>query len=287
MRSRRHCLPAIATKPAGRDAGRAPCTTAMGAPTRRRPSGKRARGLQGRRGPSRRVRGPRRHRREDDRARAPPLRRAVLRDCAGAARPAARSACASRCSHALLDAALPGPALVELRQAVSVMRPYGRKADPHYGDALALLGWALRAHGAFADAIPSIVKPSDWPSSRRHRLAGLELSWPRRLALRARTQRRSAGRHDGRPSGRPTYRCRNQHPTAVRISRLDRAPARPLAAGRRSARGVRSAARRGHARSCRSFISRRHTASCDSTRRIGRSRRRAPSRWHSGSGLRR
>jgi len=59
----------------------------------------------------------------------------------------------SRWSHALLDAALPGPALVELRQAVSVMRPYGRKADPHYGDALALLGWALRAHGAFTDAI--------------------------------------------------------------------------------------------------------------------------------------
>lgn len=54
----------------------------------------------------------------------------------------------------LLDAGLPGSALIELQQAVTTMKPYGRKADPHYGDALAALGWALRAHGAFADAIP-------------------------------------------------------------------------------------------------------------------------------------
>ncbi len=85
-------------------------------------------------------------------------RRAYVERCYAIARelhdPLLEARARSRWSHALLDAALPGPALVELRQAVSVMRPYGRKADPHYGDALALLGWALRAHGAFADAIP-------------------------------------------------------------------------------------------------------------------------------------
>ena len=60
----------------------------------------------------------------------------------------------ARWGGGLLDAGLPGPALVELRRSVSALRPYGRKADPHFGDALAALGWALRAHGAFADAIP-------------------------------------------------------------------------------------------------------------------------------------
>jgi len=60
----------------------------------------------------------------------------------------------ARWGGGLLDAGLPGPALVELRLSVSALRPYGRKADPHLGDALAALGWALRAHGAFADAIP-------------------------------------------------------------------------------------------------------------------------------------
>ena len=60
----------------------------------------------------------------------------------------------ARWGHGLLDAGLSGPALIELQQSVSAMRPYGRTADPHFGDALAVLGWALRAHGAFEDAIP-------------------------------------------------------------------------------------------------------------------------------------
>jgi CHAT domain-containing protein/tetratricopeptide (TPR) repeat protein len=54
----------------------------------------------------------------------------------------------------LLDAGLPGPALVELERAAAAMRPLGRRADPHFGDTLAMLGWALREHGAFTRAIP-------------------------------------------------------------------------------------------------------------------------------------
>ena len=44
---------------------------------------------------------------------------------------------------------LAGPALIELERAAAVMRPLGRRADPHFGDTLAMLGWALREHGAF------------------------------------------------------------------------------------------------------------------------------------------
>ncbi len=54
----------------------------------------------------------------------------------------------------LLDAGLAGPALIELERAASVMRPLGRRADPHFGDTLAMLGWALREHGAFDRAVP-------------------------------------------------------------------------------------------------------------------------------------
>ncbi len=54
----------------------------------------------------------------------------------------------------LLDAGLAGPALIELERAAAVMRPLGRRADPHFGDTLAMLGWALREHGAFDRAVP-------------------------------------------------------------------------------------------------------------------------------------
>jgi len=54
----------------------------------------------------------------------------------------------------LLDAGLPGPALVELERAAALMRPLGRRADPHFGDTLAMLGWALREHGASDRAVP-------------------------------------------------------------------------------------------------------------------------------------
>ncbi len=60
----------------------------------------------------------------------------------------------ARWAHGLLDAGLPGPALTEVERAVAVMQPFGRAADPYYGDALAILGWALRSHGAFEKAVP-------------------------------------------------------------------------------------------------------------------------------------
>jgi len=60
----------------------------------------------------------------------------------------------ARWAHGLLDAGLAGPALTEVERAVAVMHPFGRAADPYYGDALAILGWALRSHGAFDKAVP-------------------------------------------------------------------------------------------------------------------------------------
>ena len=59
----------------------------------------------------------------------------------------------ARWGHALLDGAHPGAALVQLERAVAIMRPLGRRADAALGDALALLGWALRAHGAHDRAV--------------------------------------------------------------------------------------------------------------------------------------
>jgi CHAT domain-containing protein/tetratricopeptide (TPR) repeat protein len=85
-------------------------------------------------------------------------RRPYLDRCLAIARqrhdPLLEARARARWGGGLLDAGLPGAALVELQQAVATMKPYGRKADPHYGDALAALGWALRSHGAFAEAIP-------------------------------------------------------------------------------------------------------------------------------------
>jgi CHAT domain-containing protein/tetratricopeptide (TPR) repeat protein len=60
----------------------------------------------------------------------------------------------ARWGHGLLEAGLPGPALIELERATAAMRPLGARADPHLGDALAALGWALRWHGANARAVP-------------------------------------------------------------------------------------------------------------------------------------
>ena len=53
-----------------------------------------------------------------------------------------------RWGHALLEAAHPGAALVELERAVALLRPLGRPAGAVLGDTLALMGWALRVHGA-------------------------------------------------------------------------------------------------------------------------------------------
>ena len=58
-----------------------------------------------------------------------------------------------RWGQALLDAAKPGPALIELERAVALMRQHGDDARTHLGDALAVLGWALRSHGAYDRAV--------------------------------------------------------------------------------------------------------------------------------------
>ena len=52
-----------------------------------------------------------------------------------------------RWGQALLDAALPGPALIELERAVALIRPLAPYTRAYLTDALAVLGWALRAHG--------------------------------------------------------------------------------------------------------------------------------------------
>jgi CHAT domain-containing protein/tetratricopeptide (TPR) repeat protein len=57
-----------------------------------------------------------------------------------------------RWGRALLDAALPGPALVELERAVALMRSLGPPARRYLADALSTLGWALRTHGAHVRA---------------------------------------------------------------------------------------------------------------------------------------
>jgi CHAT domain-containing protein/tetratricopeptide (TPR) repeat protein len=54
-----------------------------------------------------------------------------------------------RWGQSLLEAAKPGPALAELERAVALMRAGGMAAQGFLGDALAVLGWALRAHGAY------------------------------------------------------------------------------------------------------------------------------------------
>lgn len=58
-----------------------------------------------------------------------------------------------RWGPALLHAAKPGPALVELERAVALMREAGPAAQGYLADALAQLGWALRSHGAFDRAV--------------------------------------------------------------------------------------------------------------------------------------
>jgi CHAT domain-containing protein/tetratricopeptide (TPR) repeat protein len=58
-----------------------------------------------------------------------------------------------RWGQSLLEAAKPGPALAELERAVALMRAAGAEGRSHLGDALAVLGWALRAHGAFERAV--------------------------------------------------------------------------------------------------------------------------------------
>lgn len=58
-----------------------------------------------------------------------------------------------RWGRALLDAALPGPALVELEHAVALLRSLGPQAQRYLADALSTLGWALRSHGAHDRAV--------------------------------------------------------------------------------------------------------------------------------------
>ena len=58
-----------------------------------------------------------------------------------------------RWGQSLLEAAKPGPALAELERAVALMREGGAAARAYLGDALAVLGWALRAHGAHERAV--------------------------------------------------------------------------------------------------------------------------------------
>ncbi len=60
-------------------------------------------------------------------------------------------------------AALPGPALVELERAVALMRPLDPDTRAYLTDALAVLGWALRAHGAPIARCRCIARPSAWP----------------------------------------------------------------------------------------------------------------------------
>jgi CHAT domain-containing protein/tetratricopeptide (TPR) repeat protein len=57
-----------------------------------------------------------------------------------------------RWGQSLLEAAKPGPALAELERAVELMRASGVSGQGYLGDALAVLGWAHRAHGAFERA---------------------------------------------------------------------------------------------------------------------------------------
>ena len=59
-----------------------------------------------------------------------------------------------RWGQALLTAARPGPALVELERAVALMRPLDPTTRAYLTDALAVLGWALRAHGVPDRAVP-------------------------------------------------------------------------------------------------------------------------------------
>jgi CHAT domain-containing protein/tetratricopeptide (TPR) repeat protein len=59
-----------------------------------------------------------------------------------------------RWGQSLLEAARPGAALVELERAVALLRPLGVRGRGHLGDTLAVLGWALRAHGANDRAVP-------------------------------------------------------------------------------------------------------------------------------------
>ena len=59
-----------------------------------------------------------------------------------------------RWGQALLAAARPGPALVELERAVALMRPLDPTTRAYLTDALAVLGWALRAHGVPDRSVP-------------------------------------------------------------------------------------------------------------------------------------
>jgi CHAT domain-containing protein/tetratricopeptide (TPR) repeat protein len=56
-------------------------------------------------------------------------------------------------AHTLLEAARPGPALVELERAVTLLRPLGRSAHGHMADALSTFAWALRSHGSNLRAV--------------------------------------------------------------------------------------------------------------------------------------
>jgi CHAT domain-containing protein/tetratricopeptide (TPR) repeat protein len=59
----------------------------------------------------------------------------------------------ARWAHALLVAARPGAALIEVDRAVTLLRPLGASAHAALGDALATLAWALRAHGSNERAV--------------------------------------------------------------------------------------------------------------------------------------